>query len=194
MGLTAVVKVGKIVNLSDARYCAGMGVDMLGFRVIDTDPDYIDPKTYQEIRGWFTGPRTVAELQGIRSKAELEAIEAHYQPDLYEVDCAGLLLIDVHEKDVIVHDGASVIMKSLDTFRALGKRLTYLVVPSSTAPKDLEMLSAEFPVLVNVADDNPLFLLEQFPIKGFHLEGDNEEKPGLKDYDALANVLELLEE
>ncbi len=31
MALKTIVKVGNITNLSDARYCAVMGVDMLGF-------------------------------------------------------------------------------------------------------------------------------------------------------------------
>jgi phosphoribosylanthranilate isomerase len=35
MPLKTFVKVGCITNLSDARYCAGMGVDMLGFRAVE---------------------------------------------------------------------------------------------------------------------------------------------------------------
>ena len=42
MSLQTFVKVGEITNLSDARYCAGMGVDLLGFNVVENTPGYVD--------------------------------------------------------------------------------------------------------------------------------------------------------
>ena len=51
------VKVSKVTNLSEARYCAGMGVDFLSFPVSS-----VDPKTYQEITGWVAGPLFGVEI------------------------------------------------------------------------------------------------------------------------------------
>ena len=51
------VKVGQVTNLSEARYCAGMGVDFLSFPIVS-----IDPKTYQEITGWVAGPKFGIEV------------------------------------------------------------------------------------------------------------------------------------
>ena len=48
MPLKTIVKVGSITNLSDARYCAGMGVEMLGFNVVAGHESFIDAKKYQE--------------------------------------------------------------------------------------------------------------------------------------------------
>src|SRR5258708_3649368 len=51
------VKVGKVTNLSEARYCAGMGVDFLSFPASS-----VDPKTFQEITGWVAGPKFGVEI------------------------------------------------------------------------------------------------------------------------------------
>ena len=56
MALKTLVKVGKISNLSDAWYCAGMSVDMLGFTVIASQENYVSPELFREMRGWFYGP------------------------------------------------------------------------------------------------------------------------------------------
>jgi phosphoribosylanthranilate isomerase len=83
MPLKTIVKVGNISNLSDARYCAGMGVDMLGFRVIDGLPGYIAPQAFQEIRGWISGPKVVAEIYGIDRSDKIPHIVENYAPDCH---------------------------------------------------------------------------------------------------------------
>ena len=85
MALKTLVKVGNISNLSDARYCAGMGVDMLGFRVISGQEHYVSPELFKEIRGWFSGPSVVAEAYGIRSGEDLPFIIQNYLPDFIEL-------------------------------------------------------------------------------------------------------------
>ena len=45
--------------MSEARYCAGMGVDFLSFPITS-----VDPKTYQEITGWVAGPKFGVEADG----------------------------------------------------------------------------------------------------------------------------------
>ncbi|MFM1835376.1 MAG: hypothetical protein RJA04_63, partial [Bacteroidota bacterium] len=48
--LKTLVKVSAITNLSDARYCAGMGVDLLGFPLGKISIDQ-----FTEIRNWLAG-------------------------------------------------------------------------------------------------------------------------------------------
>src|SRR6187402_1005196 len=85
MALKTFVKVGSITNLSDARYCAGMGADLLGFRVVEGHESYISPKQFQEIRGWVTGPKVVAEIYGITDAQTLTTILENYRPDFLEL-------------------------------------------------------------------------------------------------------------
>ena len=42
MGLKTLVKVSEVNNLSDARYCAGMGVEMIGFSLDENHPKFIE--------------------------------------------------------------------------------------------------------------------------------------------------------
>ena len=49
MALSTIVKVGSIRNLSDARYCAGMMVDVLGFSINPNDKNYIKEEETQDI-------------------------------------------------------------------------------------------------------------------------------------------------
>src|SRR5690349_969235 len=91
MALKTLVKVGKISNLSDARYCAGMNVDLLGFRVVTGQDHYVSPELFKEIRGWFTGPAIVAEAYGIQKNEDLPAIIQQYLPDYIELAIPDLL-------------------------------------------------------------------------------------------------------
>ena len=63
MGLRTTVIVNEINNLSDARYCAGMGVDYLGFSLESTDPGYVDPERFKEITSWVSGPEYLGEFK-----------------------------------------------------------------------------------------------------------------------------------
>ena len=83
MALKTFVKISGVTNLSDARYCAGMMVDMIGF---DLDPDskqFTDPDKFKEITEWLSGVKMVGEfnkmtVDQIREKGEdyrLDAIQ-----------------------------------------------------------------------------------------------------------------------
>ena len=50
------VKISAVTNLSDARYCAGMGVEWIGFSM-----DTVPAEKYGEIRGWLAGVQVVGE-------------------------------------------------------------------------------------------------------------------------------------
>ncbi len=93
MPLKAFVKVGTLANLGDVRYCAGMGVDMIGFQVISGHADYVAPSRFQEIRGWVNGPLFVAEIYGLNDSSVLEAILEDYKPDYLEMGIREVALL-----------------------------------------------------------------------------------------------------
>ena len=51
MALIVPVMVRGINNLSDARYCAGMGADCLTFRLDPSWADHLTPEAVQELGG-----------------------------------------------------------------------------------------------------------------------------------------------
>jgi phosphoribosylanthranilate isomerase len=193
MSLKTFVKVGKITNLSDARYCSGMGVDMLGFRVIPADADYVTPERYKEFRGWFTGPTVVAEAFGIQSSEEVAAIIENYQPDFIELSVADLENVKSTSLPIIL----SGTLDELREVKSLNSSLPieYLLFTTTPSREIIEQLAASYKILVDIREENDLDKLESISsmITGISLHGSPEEKPGLKNYDLLASVLEKLE-
>src|SRR5688572_29817671 len=62
MALKTTVLVNGINNLSDARYCAGMGADMMGFNLDESHADHLTEDAFKEITGWVSGIELVGEF------------------------------------------------------------------------------------------------------------------------------------
>lgn len=188
MALKTVVKVGNISNLSDARYCSGMGVDMLGFSVTAGSPNMISPKLYQEIRGWISGPKVVAEIYESNPDTDLKKIIEDYAPDYFELSWKDFQLL---EKDISLPCIVSVNPSEVTTVKP-HKQIAYFTL-------GLEQLSSaqslNTPLLIPVNSKQELErVLSTHPSAGVALSGTSELRPGFKDYEALADILEALEE
>ncbi len=188
MPLKTVVKVGNISNLSDARYCAGMGAEMLGFSVIEGEKNYVSPTLFQEIRGWVSGPKIVAELYGIRSAAELSVITEHYQPDYFELTGE-----EFRQFGHLLNLPALIALEDNAQAAALPSVIYYIVEEALLAGLGNKMLTR--PVLVRTASAEAASrILNLYPVSGLSLNGTPEIRPGYKDYDALSETLEMLDE
>jgi len=190
MSLKTKVKAGNITNLSDARYCAGMGVDWLGFPA-----DSIDPKTFAEITGWVTGPQFVLEL----GTGPIPESLSDYAVDIIQVNYQQLQKSILSKHQFIValsltdwNDAKAELIKNKD-------RIQHVLVLNLTGNKTEEVnilteIAAHTDVLISL-EGCPYSLHEilDFPIAGINIAGNSELKPGLKDYTELAEVLEQLE-
>jgi phosphoribosylanthranilate isomerase len=56
------VKVSGINNLAEARYCAGMGVQYIGYNIDPVSDHALQPSAIKEIQGWLSGIEPVLEL------------------------------------------------------------------------------------------------------------------------------------
>jgi phosphoribosylanthranilate isomerase len=193
MALKTSVKVGRISNLSDARYCSGMGVHWLGFRVHENDPDYINPELFQEIRGWFSGPGVIAEIYGITSEEVLKKAEGNYQPDYLELSLKEISLIPSSSLPVLLAINGDEVATVEKLSHDIQSRIKFLIVPDTLLPNDFVELSKSYSLLLKISDRFKIEFLS-LPISGIAMEGSAEDKPGIKDYALLADVLEALEE
>lgn len=189
MPLKTLVKVGSITNLSDARYCAGMGVDLLGFRVIEGHPNYITPKLYQEIRGWVSGPKFIVELYGITQADAIKSIIENYAPDMVEMS-----LTEYH---VLKHAITlpAIVYASTAELEALkpDPGVEFFIIEEDAA--SILNKNTSIPILVKIQSRESISILADAPaLKGVALNGSPEIRPGFKNYDELAEVLEALEE
>lgn len=187
MALKTLVKVGSVTNLSDARYCAGMGVDLLGFRTVQGQENFISPKQFQEIRGWVAGPQIVAEIYGLQTIDELNAIIENYRPDYLELTPRELQIAGsaITLPFILALDnGTNLPPATLDP--------AYVLVPHNAS--HLERLLPDHDVLLATETaDQVNAAVAGTGISGIALNGSHEIRPGLKDFDNLSEILESLE-
>jgi phosphoribosylanthranilate isomerase len=190
MPLKSVVKVSHISNLSDARYCAGMGVDMLGFTVRPGREHYMGPAVFQEIRGWISGPKIVAELYGISSAEDIRTAMQSYSPDYFELS---LDEFDAYERDLslpcIVY-----LSNPADAARLTREqKISHVLVDEDTDCSGIS--SVQIPVMINIKSlENLKAKLAADCFQGFVVEGPQALRPGITNYDQLGIILEALEE
>lgn len=199
MTLKTMVKVGQITNLSNARYCAGMGVNMLGFVVDDGSEFFISPELFREISGWVAGVEFVGEISGSQIP-ELTGYSFSYlqvsDRALPEIVCAsGYACIFYINTANYVPEHIAQIMEEQQ------KYVSYFLLeglnPDILDDAELERITtwaASYPVwLGSGITPHNLEKLLASGIKGIALYGGTESKPGFKDYDELADILETLD-
>lgn len=184
MGEPTLIYVNRITNLSDARYCAGMGVDFLGFVIDPASPDYVSPELFQDLVGWISGPARVLELG--HAAFDRSTIAERYAADFLHIPEDRLNEFD--DIDIKLIAEASPTSGNLQ-----GKQkapVAYWAVHSLVEP--LENVNAPYLVFGNPADQPVKQYLNALGAKGIILSGSKETAPGLKDYDTLSAVLEEL--
>lgn len=187
MPLKMIVKVGKVTNLSDARYCAGMNVDLLGFVTVENQENYLAPAAFQDIRGWLSGPQIVAEIYGLSSASELAEIIEGYKPDYLELSEKELPLVDSSLPLILRWD-----KNELDKITSIPN--LYALIVDKTQVNSLAKLKTTTKLLVIAENVNEVEeVSSKAAVKGIVLNGTQEESPGLKDYDHLSEILERLE-
>ena len=117
------IYVSRITNLSDARYCAGMGVDMIGFVIDPNDADYVSPSLFQEIMGWISGPKKVIQIPEI-SHLDFEKIVNDYMPDILSVSATTIMHADLPALPLILELAIS----DLGSYKALESKMKSKIV------------------------------------------------------------------
>lgn len=190
MALKSIVKVSHLSNLSDARFCSGMGVELLGFAVIPGSEHYMPPEVFQEIRGWLAGPKIIAELYGISSSEQIrEAIET-YAPDQLELTWEEYRAF---RKDLTL----PCIVRCFDMsqIRSAGHDENIVLVLAQEETTCSEVDGIPYPVLVGIASLEHLNAkISEGCFAGYVLEGPAPTGAGITNYDELGDLLEALAE
>ncbi|TPE43174.1 phosphoribosylanthranilate isomerase [Pontibacter mangrovi] len=206
MGLRTSVIVNGINNLSDARYCAGMGVDIIGFNLKLDDAERVQPETLKEILGWVAGVETAGEF--LRAKPEvINELAAEFNLDYIQLDVPYLIdEIEEIERPVIqkVFINKDTVEGELQEMMELYSPFVHAFIIFSddfttvdeTNSRFLADLSEKFKVYLGfgIDKDNVHEVLQNIKPTGIGLTGGHEIKPGLKDFDELADIFEEIEE
>ena len=203
MALSTFVKISGITNLSDARYCAGMYVDLLGFSLERESDIFITPAQFNEITGWVSGLEFVGEFvtyqlpevqETLVNYPSVKWIEHDRIEPLVELEGKGYGLIykmDLQEVRHIEQEVAEKLNESGIIFHITSDH-------EELDEEDLnaiKLISAHCRVVlgVGITAQNVKELIDELNLYGISLTGGNEIKPGLKDFDELADILEALE-
>ena len=205
--LTRTVKISNVTNLSDARYCAGMGVEMLGFSIDEDSPNYISPKKFEDICSWLAGVTLIAETSRSNPEDIIKSL-SQYPVHAVQVETPGLLSYLRSELNLPL-----ILRISVDTYEAgeinsilsryEGDVSHFLLESDHDAGltdewmQVLGELSKEYALLVGFGLDNEYSvsaLTELFPSIGIALRGSEEIRPGYKDFGSMMDILEALEE
>ncbi|AGA79794.1 phosphoribosylanthranilate isomerase [Echinicola vietnamensis] len=206
MALKTFVKISTVNNLSDARYCAGMYVNLMGFNLEEGNKDYMAPEKYQELTDWLSGLEYVGEFEASHPDTILETSKSY----------KGLSYLQVNEEallQMLVNTSFKLILKQ--EIQSLGQ-LEDLKTKAHTYQENnvlllLESANLEFnedvsDLVKDIAKKCDVLLgfgleadtvenvVNETAVKGIALKGGDEIKPGLKDFDELADILEALEE
>ena len=204
MALQTTVKISNVTNLSDARYCAGMGVDLLGFSMDADSPNYVDPARFAEMRSWVAGVHIVGETTSTDPE-QIETLLTTYQPDLLQVDEAAMLpYLSRFGKPLMLRISLSQLtLDQLDTLLATTHTdVEYFLIDSPASVHFdadlkalLQRLTARYPILVGFSPtvDTVQELLRDLPSTGLALTGGDETAPGNRDFGDLMDILETIE-
>ena len=202
MSLKTEVKVGNISNLSDARYCAGMGVQYLGFSMESDSEHYVDQNTLKTIKEWIVGPRIVGEFNRLNPVSqdystlgkELDFIEVS-DPDSIEsakkTDLPVIFRLDI--------SNIKSIPELRDLLNNLNDRVQFFLLEGSQGTEikdsDILILASQYKIMIGFQVDRQSIhsWIDETDIFGISLKGSTEIKPGFKDYDELADILEEIE-
>lgn len=198
MALQTLVKVSNITNLSDARYCAGMGVELVGFVMDKFSDDYMPAEKLKEIKSWLAGVQIVGETQS-SDYDEIATLLQTYEIDILQISDPTLLpkitalgkpiILKLETNSAYIEDYLKLYNSFVIYFLIDGQELTDFIL------YHLKEYAFDNPVILGfgITAHNVQQILTETPIKGIALKGSHELRPGYKDYDELSEILEQLE-
>ena len=201
MSFLTKVKLGQVSNLSDARYAAAVGIDYIGFCFDPTNENYIAPIKAKEMMDWVTGSHLVAEfgeqpfneIKDISELLKVDVIELNNSilPD--ELPALGKAIIKKIDVNQFTPETLAIEIKAYagycDAFHLYASSL-----PEKYDCVDMVNLCHAYQIIwgLQLSTHSLLNTLESFKPFAINLTGGDEEQIGVKDFEGLNELLELI--
>ena len=185
------LKVAGISSLTDARYCAGMGVEFLSIVFDGYGKGSLSPEAFAGIRPWIEGVAWLGEYTGSDTEI-LQSIASEYQLDTWI--CSSI------PSDSDFNPEIKIIRNTAD-FDELAKSTLPFQLEGSFSASD-----SRFQKLKELSHNKAIFLADPVPAEDaiqlhqeipnlvFSLRSSGEERPGWMDLGALQDYLEAVED
>ncbi len=202
MALNSFVYISEVDNLSDARFAAGMGVELIGFNLDPQNEKALSAFRFREISEWISGVTIVGEF-GNANPAKVKALLDEYNVDYLLIsEESQLHEFTLLDKPLIFNIRTSESTRDLEsTFNFCHGSVDYFLLESEKTTlneveqKNIATYASRFPIILGYGIDihNVSTIVTQLNLKGICLKGSPEIRPGYKDFDEIAAILELLE-
>ena len=189
------IKASRITNLTDARYFAAKEVEFLGFNLEEGTEGYLDPMYMKAIREWVQGPLITGEFSRASMAYVREAV-TFFGLDAVQLSSGYATQLDQLTNVTIILEAGAGQLADLDFFRKAAPFVRYFLVKTDAtdAPDVLKKICAEYPVLLQT--DAPAAqltaLLGTLHPAGLSLVGGEEEQVGVKSFDEIEEIFEVL--
>lgn len=176
------VIVGKVNNLSDARYCAAMGVEMIGYCCNQSDKRYVSVDLINAMVGWTAGIKTLLEF-GNQPENEIISIINNIKPQAIMLPMSNIT-------DTLKSLG--IILIGIADTTEINSNVDYIAYSININNK----IKSNIPSFISgdFNKENIETILLKYNPFGIYLEGGDELKPGIKTFDELQEIFEILEE
>ena len=184
-----------ITHLTDARYFAAWQVDWMSFPL--DGPGAISPQMLMQIAEWVEGPRLMAHF----SHTDWEEAKTQMEP----LSLDGAVLSGSHYIDQIASaaDPSSIILELPAEAHDKGEVLQHLDIEALSIfhfeEWNKELIDPwkiiQVPLLMNLGEQNnekALSLVQNTHLQGLVVQGSAEEKTGLKSFEELDELYDLL--
>ena len=198
---TVKIKLGNITNLSDARFAAAAGIDYMGFCFDSNNVNYIPPVKAKEIIDWTSGCYVVAEfgnqsiheIMAITEMLNIDIVEInnHLSPtDLTEIDKPIIKKLDISllNKETLTAE-ISLYSTKVDAFHLFASHEN-----NSISAEQLKEICTNNKIIwgINTSSKTIKSIKENYQPYALNITGGDEEKTGVKDFDELNDILEVL--
>ncbi|MBK6903685.1 MAG: hypothetical protein IPH04_13010 [Saprospirales bacterium] len=213
--LKTLVKASSISNLTDARYFSAWEVKWLGYCLDPDSPDFVRPDQLQAIRSWVDSVELIGEF-GNQALPDIVQTAATLQLDAIQLSrtlptewLPELPDLPVIQELVLTHDISAQTLHS--QLMAYGPYVSYFLLDftrngptwaeiqeeHSQLPVGLlRSFCNDFPILLafDWTPDNLEEVLYHIAPSGISIKGGAEEKVGLKSFEEMDRIFELLQE
>ena len=201
MSFLSNIKISNVTNLSDARYAAAVGINYIGFCFDSESTNYIAPIKAKEMIDWITGSHIVAEF-GNQSIDEIKDISELLNVDVIEInnrilpdELPGFAKAIIKKIDLSnynlnqLNTELEAYKNYCDAFHLYSSQehLNY-------TENELTEVCANYKIIWGLAitNHNVLNIINNIKPFAINVSGGQEEKAGIKDFDELNDLLEVI--
>jgi len=201
------IKASQVTNLTDARYFAARGVSFIGFNLEEGTENYLDPVYMKAIKEWIEGPKITGEF-GSASPAVAAEAASFFGLDAVQIN-AGRNLDELGNlagvETILRLDGQAGIRVITGIVEGAVPYVSHFLLDFS-APENWEQIlednASEWLDLFNQCSmfihadfkpEHPDWLASVFHVTGISITGGNEEKVGVKSFDELDAILDMIQ-